>query len=123
MEEKLNKAIEVAKARIPALTVPSDMQKAAQAVLNLTQAKAHYKAIEKSTKGLDKELEFVLGRVRSNLGATEMQQVTQAAMHLMAAKSQHEAMVQPAKEPPKRGPGRPKKDKSEVRPDEQNENT
>ena len=113
MEEKLNKAIEVAKARIHALTTQSDMQKGAQAVLNLIQTESHYKAIEKPTKELDPELEFVLGRVRSNLGATEMQQVTQAAMHLMAAKAQREAMmVQSAKEPPKCGPGRPRKDEA-----------
>ena len=92
MEEKIDRAIEVVKARMPALTVHSDMQKAAQAVLNLATAKGLYATLSK-TDDTDEALEFVLGRVRSNLGATEMQQVTQAVLNLMHAKAQ----VQPAK--------------------------
>jgi hypothetical protein len=119
MEEKINKAIEVAKARLLALTVQIDMQQAAQAVLNLKRAAAEYKSLVNPTEELDKEIAFVLGRVRSNLGAIEMQQVTQAVLHLVSAKAQGRESGQPAK----RGPGRPKKDKSEVKPDEQNNDT
>lgn len=97
MEEKLNKAIEVANAILRSRTRQLDMQQAAQGVLNLTQAKLHYKGLKKPTDELNKELEFVLGRVRSNLGALELQQVTQAAMHLVSAKANCEALVQPAK--------------------------
>ena len=94
MEEKIDKAIGIVKGRIPSLTVHADMQKAAQAVLNLKMVKTQYEAIAKPTEELDEELAFVLGRVRANLGATEMQQVTQAALHLMTAKAQHEAITQ-----------------------------
>ena len=97
MEEKIDKAIGIVKARIPALTAHADMQKAAQAVLNLRMAKSQYAAIDKPTEELDEELAFVLGRVRANLGATEMQQVTQAAMHLMTAKAQGEPATQPTR--------------------------
>ena len=88
MEEKIDKAIAIVKGRIPSLTVHADMQKAAQAVLNLKTAKATYKGLGKSSDDLDEELTFVLGRVRSNLGATELQQVTQAALHLTQAQAQ-----------------------------------
>ena len=94
MEEKIGKAIEIVKRRIPSLTVHADMQKAAQAVLNLRMALAVY---DKATPELDGELEFMLGRVRSNLGATELQQVTQAVLHLAQAKAQGESTVQEAK--------------------------
>ena len=98
MEAKIDKAIGIVKARIPSLTVHADMQKAAQAVLNLRMAKAQYAGLGKAAdEELDKELAFVLGRVRSNLGATEMQQVTQAAMHLMTAKAQGEPATQPTR--------------------------
>jgi len=99
VSDKLDKAIVIVKGRIPALTVLADIQKAAQAVLNLGMAKAQYAAFGKPTTEMDKELTFVLGRVRSNLGAIEMQQVTQAALHLMSAKAQAEAMIQAAKAP------------------------
>ncbi len=97
VSEKLDKAIKAAKGIIPALATHSDMQKAAQAVLNLEMAKSQHAAFSKPTAEMDKELTFVLGRVRSNLGATEMQQVTQAALHLMSAKAQGEALIQAAK--------------------------
>ena len=103
MEEKIDKAIEVAKGRLLALTAQADMQKAAQAILNLAQVKGMYAAEVKAgtpTDELNEEIGFVLGRVRSNLGATELQQVTQAALHLMHAKSQCEAIsrdMKPAK--------------------------
>jgi len=102
MEEKIGKAIEIVKRRIPSLTVHADMQKAAQAVLNLRTAMAMYTGLgNKPTPELDGELEFMLGRVRSNLGATELQQVTQAVLHLAQAKAQVqgecESTVQEAK--------------------------
>ena len=90
MEEKIDKAIEVVKRRMPALTLPADMQKAAQAVLNLKMAKVQYAGLSGVLDDeLDEELTFVLSKVRSNLGANEMQQVTQAALHLMQAKVQN----------------------------------
>jgi hypothetical protein len=94
MKDKLDKAIQITKAKMPCLSVHADMQKAGQAVLNLLQAKAQYLACENPTDELDAELAFVLGRVRPNLGATEMQQATQAVMHLMQAKALHEALRQ-----------------------------
>ncbi len=125
ISEKLDRAIQVAEGIIPALqnaqTAAPDIQKAAQAILNLSQAKAQYKALPRPTETLNESLAFVLGRVRPNLNATAMQQVTQAVLHLVAAKTQVEGADQPAK----RGPGRPRKptevptDDSEVKPDEQ----
>ena len=97
MEEKIDKATDVVKGKIPALNVHSDWQKAGQAVLNLKMAKAQYAGLTKTTDELDKELEFMLGRVRSNLGATELQQVTQGVLHLMQAKAQDEPIKQLAK--------------------------
>ena len=99
MQELIDRAIEVVKGKIPSLTVQADMQKAAQAVLNLTMAKAQYATLKPTDEEFDEELAFVLGRVRGNLGATEMQQVTQAALHLMTAKAQSAA--QEAKQPAK----------------------
>ena len=87
MDEKIDRAIEITKKIIPALTVPDDMQKASQSLLNLTQAKSLYDAC-RSTDDVDAELAFMLGRVRSNLGATELMKVTQAVLNLMHAKSQ-----------------------------------
>ena len=92
MQEKIDLAIEVVKAKIHALTVHADMQKVAQSVLNLEMANSQYAQLNPADKEFDKELVFVLGRVRSNLGATEMQQVTQAALHLMTAKAQSQAV-------------------------------
>ena len=92
MDEKIEKAITTAKARLPALTAHSDMQKAGQAILNLMVTKATYAGFTKPTDELDEEIGFVLGKVRSNLGATDLQQVTQAAMHLMQAKAQIEEL-------------------------------
>ena len=86
MEAKIDKAIETAKGIIPSTKAPADLQKAAQAVLNLASAKSCYAGIVKPTKDMDDELSFVLGRVRSNVAATEMQQITQAALHLIQAK-------------------------------------
>ena len=96
MEEKIEAAIRTVKGRIVALTVYADMQKAAQALLNLTTAKAVYGNLSETSRELDEELTFVLGRVRANLDATALQQVTQAALHLMQAKAQEEP-IQPAK--------------------------
>lgn len=97
MDEKIDRAIEITKKIIPALTVPDDMQKASQSLLNLTQAKALYEAC-KSTDDVDVELGFILGRVRSNLGATELMKVTQAVLNLMHAKSQGD-QFRPTKTP------------------------
>ena len=88
---KIDKAIEVVRQRIPSLSAHSDMQKAAQAVLNLEIAKVQCTGLKldaglKLDEEKDKDLAFLLGRVRSNLGATELQQVTQAVLHLMTAK-------------------------------------
>lgn len=86
MQETITKALEIVKGRLPSLTVHADMQKAAQAVLNLAHAKEMYASSgSKPTEEMDEELTFVLGRVRPNLTATDMQQVTQAVLHLMQA--------------------------------------
>ena len=91
MEEKIDKAIEVVKLRLPSLASHADLQKAAQAVLNLKMAKALYASLgTKLNDELDEELGFVLGKVRPSLGANDLQQVTQAALHLMQAKVQGE---------------------------------
>ena len=87
MQEKIEKAIDIAKMRLPALTDHSDMQKAGQAILNLKMTKAVYAGFDNPTEELNEEIGFVLGKIRSNLGATELQQVTQAALHLMQAKA------------------------------------
>lgn len=89
MEVKIDKAIEVVRQRIPSLSLHADMQKAAQAVLNLEMARVQGAGL-KLDEEKDKDLAFLLGRVRANLGATELQQVTQAVLHLMAAKAASE---------------------------------
>jgi hypothetical protein len=93
MQEKIDKAIATAKAIIPSLKTFSDMQKAAQSVLNLSQTKVAYQCLVKPTAELEEEITFVLGRIRSNVGATELQQITQAALHLMQAKIHGEEFV------------------------------
>jgi|TARA_R100001530_G_scaffold78933_1_gene55082 hypothetical protein len=103
MKEKIDNAIKIAKGILPALTNQhADMQKAAQAVLNLAYTKDINAAFSKPAEEMDEELTFVLGRVRPNLGATEMQQVTQAAMHLMQAK---QILIPGKTTPSKKGTG------------------
>lgn len=86
MEEKIDKALEVVKRRLVSLTLHADMQKAAQAVLNLKMARCTASGFKQS-EDLEEEFDFLIGRVRANLGATEMQQVTQAVLHLVQAKA------------------------------------
>lgn len=86
MDEKIDKAIDTAKGIILSRTQQDDMQKVAQAILNLAHVKALHVGSTKPTTEMDEELTYVLGRVRANLGASEIMQVTQAALHLMHAK-------------------------------------
>ena len=104
MNEKIDKALEVCKGKIPSLTVQDDILKASQAVLNLRNAKTQYAVFSKPTEDLDTELEFVLGRVRANLGATEIMKVTQAVLNLMHAKA-HGEVAGPQKTPQTKGAG------------------
>lgn len=87
MNDKIEKAVEIAKSIVLSLKAYSDMQKAAQSVVNLRQSKALYAGFDKPSDDMDEELSFILGRIRSNLGATDLQQVTQAVLHLMQAKA------------------------------------
>jgi len=86
IDEKLDKALETVRNRLLALNDQSDMQKAGQAVLNLTITKSVYAGLVEPSDELDEEISFVLGKVRSNSAATDMQHATQAALNLMQAK-------------------------------------
>lgn len=86
MEEKIEKAVGIAKGIIQSRTKEDDIQKVTQSILNLAHVKS-MNAGSDATDELEEEIVYVLGRVRSNLGATELQQITQAALHLMSART------------------------------------
>lgn len=86
MNEKIDKAIAVAKGTMASRTQTDDVQKVAQSILNLSHVKSLHADFE-TTVEEDEELDFVLGKIRSNLDATSLVQLTQAALNLMSARS------------------------------------
>lgn len=86
MDEKIDKAIEIAKGIMISRTQKDDVQKVAQSVLNLAHLRALHYRCTGAYEVLDEEMTFVLGLVRTNLNGNELMQVTQAALHLAHAK-------------------------------------
>lgn len=86
MEEKIDKAIEIAKGIIQSRTQKEDVQKVAQSILNLAHVRAMHASCNRVSTVLDEEMTFVLGLARTNLNGSELMQVTQAALHLAHAK-------------------------------------
>ena len=86
MEDKIDKAIGIAKQLLPTRTQKDDVQKVAQSILNLSHVRAIYVGLKNQTTEMDDELALVLGMVRTSLVANELVQLTQAALHLMHAK-------------------------------------
>jgi len=84
-EEKIDKAIAVARGMMASRTKPDDIQKVAQSVLNLSHVKSQH-ALFETTEETDEELVFVLGKIRPSIDATELVQLTQAALHLTSAR-------------------------------------
>ncbi len=90
IRESVDKAIEVAKAILPSRPQKEEIQKVAQAILNLAHAKSVLSDIESwddQNDELNKEIELVLGLVRPSLTGTELVQTTQAALNLINAKA------------------------------------
>jgi len=80
MEEKIDKAIAVTRGAMLSRTLPDDIQKVAQSVLNLANVKVQQALFDMEEP--DEELAFVLGRIKAHLDATALVQLTQAALCL-----------------------------------------
>ena len=86
MDEKIDKAIAVTRGTMASRTAPDDIQKVAQAILNLSHVKTLWSGFE-TTEEEDEELVFVLGKIRASSDATSLVQITQAALNISNARN------------------------------------
>lgn len=84
MEQKIDKAIAVARSLMASRATAEDIQKVAQSVLNLSNVKLQSSILE-TMEEVDDELVLVLGRIRPSVSATELVQLTQAALNITNA--------------------------------------
>lgn len=76
----IDKAIDVAEKVLLSKTIGDDLQKSAQAVLNLAHVKLN------KPEHIEETLLHVLSKIRSNSSPTELVQLSQAALNLTSAR-------------------------------------
>ena len=78
--DPIDKAIDITEKVLLSKTTGDDLQKSAQAVLNLAHVKLN------KPEHIEERLRHVLSKIRSNSNPTELVQLSQAALNLIGAR-------------------------------------